>query len=239
MDELWWSCNEISQDDTGEDVLVKIFDEPDDGARATGSPSGLHFLAQVKSIADHEARVGALFLTYRFKVCDLREWEDSMPPVVLVVWDVSNRTGFWSIASDACLELDSKDPMWREQQTTTVTLPLRNTFAEDGASRLRPALADKVLPAYSRGRPIEMKMQFSFPKSQEGAAAAQAIREVVDLGKPAVIRGEFVKHVAYPEWFERLYGGGLGEVSEVQIKPQAPDTELVVELVARAPGVLV
>src|SRR4051812_26037884 len=75
--------------DMGEDLLVRIFDE--------GETTGLTFYVQLKSTADSGKRLHRKTRTiaYPLAVKDLEHWEKQATLVVLVVWDVEKREGWW------------------------------------------------------------------------------------------------------------------------------------------------
>jgi hypothetical protein len=236
LEEFWWTTSELTND-TGEDIVVKVFDIPDDGLSST-RPSGLSFHAQVKSLDDPEAETGALEVRYRFRSADLVDWEDSQPPVVLVVWNVSRRVGHWVLAQDAVRALDETAPEWRSRQTTTVRLPLSHTTDDEGLRNLRRRAADLVLPSYRRGRPLSLSCDIVFPSTADGQAQARALQDVLDYGEPATISGQYITSVRHPAWFERLYGDSLPEIAEVTVALNPLRGMLDAEFQVRAPGVL-
>ncbi len=216
---------------------MKVFDKPADGQSAT-APSGLNFLAQVKSIDDSAAELDALEVRYRLRTTDLVHWEDNQPPVVVVIWNVATKTGHWILAQDGIRALNEGTPQWRSQETATVRIPVEQLTDDDGLQRLRRKLADIVLPSYRRDRPLDVTLRVAFPPSADGLAQSDALRNALDRGIPCTIQGEYVAEVVHPDWFKRLYGDALPEIAEVTIAPKPPDRVFDAQAEVRAPGVL-
>ena len=63
----------------------------------------------------------------------LRDWQDARLPVLLVVYDVPNRAGFWLLVKDYLDELG--DLEWEEQQSLTLRMAGRASRDEGGATR--------------------------------------------------------------------------------------------------------
>ena len=145
MEDMWWNASEITPD-TGEDVLVKVFEAPQ-GSASEGTPTGLTFLAQVKSIDAPGAHTDAVQIAYSLRTADLKDWEGHQPPVVLVIWDVSARIGYWLTVTDAIKRMEAGDAGWRAQKTVTAHVPLQNECNHAGLLRLRKLVADAVLPS--------------------------------------------------------------------------------------------
>jgi hypothetical protein len=76
-----WLCDEL--DDFGEDLLVRIY--------ADGRSTGVTCLVQLKStraLSGHSIVRNAV--GYPMPTKDLLHWEDSVPPIVLVLWAIED-----------------------------------------------------------------------------------------------------------------------------------------------------
>ncbi len=133
--ELGWPCDRLGRD-LGEDLSVRIYDE--------GASSGLTFLVQLKSVADAEKRKRKKIpaLGYDLEVKDLLHWEVSTTLVVLVVWDVAERRGWWRPIAEMIRELDAANKGWRKRKNVAVSVRLANGTDDEGLRRLRWAVAD-------------------------------------------------------------------------------------------------
>jgi len=233
---MWWNASEITPD-TGEDVLVKVFEAPQ-GSASEGTPTGLTFLAQVKSIDAPGAHTDAVQIAYSLRTADLKDWEGHQPPVVLVIWDVSARIGYWLTVTDAIKRMEAGDAGWRAQKTVTAHVPLQNECNHAGLLRLRKLVADAVLPSVQGDRPLVFHVELFFPSSKAGIVQKKAFNDAIDRGIQHTIDAEFVRKVSYPDWFERLYGQSLPQPSSIEINspspPKLPGVTFTLE--ARSPG---
>ena len=209
--------------DLGEDILVRICDN--------GSPSGLSFFAQVKSIRNLDARqAGKGMVKYRLGVHHLLQWETGYVPVLVVLWDVASARGCWVSVVDAIADLDSISLAWRSQVTVTVHLPLANGTDNAGLELLRRRIADLCFPAIARGRACEIKASFVFPKTTEGQAALAAIEEHFRTGEAVRIDGAFIERLELPDWWTRIYPPASGRVAHLQMGPPASAEPLRVKV---------
>jgi Domain of unknown function (DUF4365) len=97
----------------------------------------LSFQAQLKSISDVDRFVpksSTGTLAYRLKAADLKHWEVAAQLIVVVVWDVTTKSGVWLTVPDIIKQLANG---WREQRTVTVTFPRANGTDDDSLLRLR------------------------------------------------------------------------------------------------------
>lgn len=111
-----WICNS-HQRDVGEDFTVSIYDE--------GRSTGINFLLQLKSTRDWKGLVSAKYgnnIRISLKVKDLTHWEDTSPPVVVAIWDVTARIGFWQDVPAIVKALDAQGSGWRKQSSVTVSV---------------------------------------------------------------------------------------------------------------------
>lgn len=88
--------------DLGEDFIVHIYID--------GNPTGKTFHLQAKSVTNIDERKKKNFLVYQFKKQDIFDWEYFEDPVVLLVWDIKQRTGKWVLLDDVIRHLENKNP---------------------------------------------------------------------------------------------------------------------------------
>lgn len=221
MGEVGW--NEFRPEtDLGEDYAIQIHDG--------GASTGLSFYVQLKSIQDAQQRRpkgGAEELRYRLEVKDLERWEVQTTPVVLVVWDVRARRGYWQMIPKIVADLDRDNQGWREKKTVTVSVPMDQGTDDAGLRRLRWAVADHQRPLVPQTGTTEIT--FSFPPTPEGKAAAQAVHDLIDKGEATTVDGQFVASVRFPEWHDRLYGL-LNRPLHVELKPKPSDRSIAVRI---------
>lgn len=180
LTEAWWKVESSAiYPDTGEDVRAEIF-EPE------GTPTGLSLDLQVKGHEDVERflRKGdPEHLHYPLDVAHLKRWEKRPRPVAIVVWDLSDRRGYWALVRDACALLDAKDPGWRQKPNTTLLIPTTNITGDAGLARLREMVARDELPKLLRpGDDIPFELSLQFSDSPEGRAKADELTEFWEGG---------------------------------------------------------
>jgi hypothetical protein len=200
-----WS-QQSSAEDLGEDLLFQIYDE--------GKSTGLSFYVQLKSTTDIEAlrsKKYRKFIEYRVATKDLLHWENSVPPVVLAIWDVKKTRGLWQDIPAALKALDEADLKWRTRQTAAVLIPRAHGTDAKGRDMLRVTLAHLAMPMLSAGKEVKIKHTFSFPKTPEGRAALQDFRRARDEGGSVTVPGKFIKEFRASEWWERAYGVRIPE----------------------------
>jgi hypothetical protein len=195
--ELGWPCDRLGRD-LGEDLNVRIYDD--------GASTGLSFLVQLKSSADAERfkRKKSPALGYRLEVKDLLHWKVSTTLVVLVVWDVEKRAGWWRPIPEIVKELDETNKGWRKKKTVAVSVPLANGTDKAGLTKLRWQIADHNLPIVPK--PRRTKFSLVFDKTDEGIAAFRDFKRAVEMDERLILEGKFAPKIKYPEWYRRLYG---------------------------------
>jgi hypothetical protein len=212
--EHWWTIGDIRRD-IGVDHLVQVCDKTDDGH---AEPVGLSFLVQLKSISKpskHQVRDDPSVIIYRFYVSDLIHWSrEACAPVVLIVWDIKNRVGYWRLVSDVLEELD-KSADWRSKTKVTIRFAKTKDTSRAGLNALRWALADEVLPILeARFGPVEMKLNFSVSlKDAEGRRVADELERFRTTGEPVRVPSKYIT-MEFSPWAQRLYG---------EIKPEYVD----------------
>ena len=201
-------------EDLGEDVIVDIYFQ--------GRAAGVNFYVQLKSITNLDERHKGDHLVYDdFKVKDLKHWETFEQPVVLVVWDVELRAGRWALVDTVIAELDRRRPQWRGNKTTaSVRIPWNNTTDDAGLMQLRKSIGRHLYPLIARDKPAEeIKIELSFPGTQEGQDAWRAFDRWIKEGEPVTIEGKFIKKFIPPQWETQWFGEPNLDEGELTIGP--------------------
>jgi len=196
--EIGWIPSTVKTD-MGEDLHIRIYDK--------GVSTGLSFDVQLKSAADSAKlkKRKTASLAYKLEVKDLLHWEVSTTLVVLVVWDVEKRAGWWRSIPEIIKELDAGSKTWREQKTIAVSIPLANGTDKDGLRALRWTVADHALPLLA---PKESTLKLHFPRTEEGEASLAAFRRAFDDDEEVELGGGelIAPKLEYPAWHQRIYG---------------------------------
>ncbi|MFO0759008.1 MAG: DUF4365 domain-containing protein [Byssovorax sp.] len=224
--ELGWPCDRLGRD-LGEDLQVRIYDE--------GRTTGLSFLVQLKSAADAERlrRKKSPALGYRLETKDLLHWEVSATLVVLMVWDVEKREGWWRAVPEIVGELDGAGKEWRKKKTATVTVPLANTTDAEGMKQLRWVVADHALPVVPKQ---DNAFSIDFADSDQGVEARRALERALDLGEPIIFEQGLIPTIKFPSWHRRIYGSaGHGELVKLEIRPSPDKTPKAVRIEIESP----
>lgn len=218
-----------SVEDLGEDLLFQIY--------ADGNFTGLSFYVQLKSTADLDGLVPKRrqdSIAYTVETKDLRHWEDSVPPVVLLIWDVQKKSGVWHDVPEILKALDKKGKSWRSKKTVRVILPRKRTTDDAGRDALRATLAHLALPVLARGKTTTIKPTFTFPKTPEGRALFAALRRTIDEGDGGVtIPRENITKFRMSDWWERAHGVRIPDF--VTITPSKSSITLPLRLQAVSP----
>jgi hypothetical protein len=224
--ELGWPCDRLGRD-LGEDLNIRIYDD--------GASSGLNFHVQLKSTANSAAlrRKRSAALAYKLEVKDLLHWEVSATLVVLVVWDVEKKTGWWRAIPEIIKDLDETTTGWRKQKTVSVSVPLANGTDAEGMKGLRWAVADYCLPIVPKQ---DMNFSMTFASMEEGTAAWQTFERALDAGESVTFGQGFVPTIDFPAWQSRIYGASdRGEPLKIEIKPAPITTAKAVRIEVESP----
>lgn len=218
-----WSVNRVIND-LGEDLYVQIFDD--------GHTTGLSFTMQLKSTPDitSHALASKPVFSYPFEIKDLEHWEDQSPPVVLVLWDVTNRNSAWIDVPAAIKGLDRRQPGWRNRDTAKVHLPTVNRTDVAGQQALRRRIAHLSIPLIARDKRLVLKPSFLFPKTEEGMLAFNELKRAIDTGEPGTIQGKYITALRASDWWERAYGEEVPD--SIAIKSTEVDLSLRMSLLA-------
>jgi hypothetical protein len=219
-----WVCNPLGED-FGEDYLVSIYDN--------GRSTGLTVHLQLKSTTDIQAFITKRApdtVRYPLDVSDLEHWEDTAPPVFVVVWDVVQRKGYWQDVPSLIEGLSKTNPKWRTQKSATVPIPISNGINKAGMSDLRHRVARLLFPAIAKGKTLTIKPQFRFPKTQEGKSTLEALKRAIEYGESVTIKRENIQQFKMSSWWERLFGSAVPEA--VTFSPSSTETRLPIILEA-------
>jgi hypothetical protein len=199
-----------SPPDLGEDFIVSVYND--------GVATGIGFFVQLKSVTSlNDLRTGDV-IKYRFKVSDLKHWQQFALPVVLIVWDVNLQEGRWILIDDVIIWLNTIRPGWRDLKTrTTVDIPWRNSTDDHGLGLLKASIGDSVYPLISQGRELEVSFALTFPDSEEGREYKEAVDRHIREGEPIILRGEFIQQIQFSEWWAQWFGDYDREKMEIHL----------------------
>jgi hypothetical protein len=226
LGELGWKP-QGPRKDYGEDFLVQIWDD--------GVPSDLSFYVQLKSIKDAEKRKGKRVpsaLRYPLEVKDIEHWEVQVTPVVLIVWDIEKRVGYWETIPRIVEALEEVRKGWRKKTSVSVRVPVENGTDDEGMRRLRKRLADAALAVVSGKGDMTFTMQF--PDTGEGKLAFVAFQNALDRGEQVILEGPGMPEIHEPTSYQRLYGGNRRTVS-VTITPKPNKWAVPVRIEIQSP----
>lgn len=228
LDVIGWISSSV-ETDMGEDLFVRIYD--------SGDTTGLSFYVQLKSTADSGKRghKKTRTLGYPLEVKDLEHWEKQATLVVLVLWDVKRREGWWQSIPALIEALDTAGEGWRNKQTATVTVPLANTTDAAGLASLRRIIADYNAVLASRSMPNDFSLVFE--TTEEGLAALHAFEHALDLDEPLTLEAPHAPKIIFPEWHRRIYGHApLIELTSMRKGTTSPaETDLVLRIEVDSP----
>ncbi|MEP7121708.1 MAG: DUF4365 domain-containing protein [Byssovorax sp.] len=210
--ELGWPVDRVDRD-LGEDLNVRVYDD--------GASTGLGFHVQLKSTADSSKLklTRSDSLAYDLEVKDLLHWEVSTTLVVLVVWDVTTRTGWWTPVPTILDELDKSNEGWRNKGEVAVHVPLASSTDDAGLVHLRRVIADHTLPLVPRA---DRSYSLAFPNTELGVAGRQMFDRALDLGESVTFPEGFLPVIEFPSWHRRIYGSaGPGDLVEITMTPTA------------------
>ncbi len=193
-----WGTYDISPD-FGEDVLVQVYEN--------GISTGISFYVQLKSvdtIQKHMLQAGEI--SYQFEVDDLEHWEAQATTVILAVWDVQQKRGWWIWINDAVEKLSKNNPEWRSKKKVNVHIDPSNEFNVDSLKRLRKLLANLYYPIVSKGKDLTIQASFKFPMTSEGKEKYAELKKHFATGDEVEVSGEYIDAFEFPEWWTRLYG---------------------------------
>jgi len=215
--------------DLGEDFLIKIFRD--------GVPSGISFQVQLKSTKDIntlQLRDGRI--RYRLDVDDLEHWDVEWPPVLLVIWDISSKSGWYIHIAEVIKYLDDNRPNWRNQETTTVYLPYTNALDRKHLRQIDRYFSQKIGPIILEGKDLKFKVEFSFPKDKEGHTKFQELQQFHKSGEPVELDERYIKRLDVPDAVMRVYGKPNKPVY-IRMGPTRPKKLFAAQIEFSAPGI--
>ena len=212
-----WGTYDIFPD-LGEDILVQIYED--------GVSTGISFYVQLKSVDDiqkHTLKSGEI--SYSFEVKDLEHWEAQATVVILAVWDVQQKRGWWIWINDAIEYLSRNNSGWKSKKKVNVHIHQENEFSENSLKRLRKLLADLYYPIVSKGKELTIQAKFKFPKTSDGQAKYAELEKHFAKGDEVELSGEYIEAFEFPEWWNRLYGNEVNlPAMSLKIGPTKPST---------------
>lgn len=216
--EAGWEHTRV-QNDLGEDFIVLLYHR--------GEAVGVSFWVQLKSVSDARIRTTQKYLPHRFKIKDLKHWEHFFDPVILLVWDVNLRKGWWISARDAVIALDEENPNWRQNKKDAIVhVPIQNDTSVPGLDRLRLVIAQHYQPLFVRDGPMQINITSTFPPTPEGHEAARNLRRAFEEGERLELRGEYVTELDLPEWWSALYNPRNLPLTKLTLEPLQSNKEI-------------
>ncbi len=214
--------------DLGEDFLVRIYEN--------GVSTGLSFYVQLKSTADiQDYCLESGEIGYSFEVADLEHWATQVTTVVITIWDVSQKQGWWRWIDDIIGSLDEHKPNWRTQKSVRVHFPFEHVLNEGRLEQLRQVMAHHYYPAISQGKELKGKFKFRFPPTPEARAKAAELRKHMAFGDKIAIDGQFIKAVEFPELWVRLFGEPDIETMRLEMGPSKASESRPVQIDFHSP----
>lgn len=214
--------------DLGEDFVVHIWN--------SGRATGIDFYVQVKSTTNLHAGIKKQYLPYAFETKDLTHWERFGLPVVLVVWDVENREGRWILVEEAVAQLDKRQSNWRSsRKEPTVRIPTTNTLSNSGLERLRQEIGVRVMPLIMKGRVLNISAKGKFPNTEEGRAALNQWKQVIETGEPGTLTEEYIDEMKFDDWWAEWFLPNGFKPSKIEVSPAEDPTPIhvTVEFIGR------
>ena len=197
-----WLPNPMIRD-LGEDIIVQIYDE--------SRWSGLSLFIQLKSTSAIEKYIlkSGGHISYKFEVKDLIHWSDASLPVILMVWDVEKRQGWWISLTDAQKSLDENVPDWIDKSTTVqVKIPLENKTDSEGLKRLRTIVADYSYPTVAKGKSLDLSVDLHIPMMTDaGKQFFEEFKAFSEHGGELTVPPEYIADLQTSDWHQKLYGG--------------------------------
>jgi len=132
---LGWEVDPIG--DYGEDLLVRIFHE--------GNPTGQGFYIQLKGTRNVEqyALKKSCVFSYGVEVVNLRQWRRFPLPVVFVLWDTEQRTGYWLHLQPFIEKILEAKPQWLDAPDDSkrqIHIPFAQVLRDGEAESLRKTI---------------------------------------------------------------------------------------------------
>lgn len=146
---LEWEIDSHSKD-YGEDYWIRIFSE--------GIFTGDVFFVQLKGTDNIQQYClkGRKTLSYPIQVSKLQQWQRSVLPVILVLWDTTNRLGYWLHIQSFTIQMTEQNPKWLEDfsRKRKIHFSMEQTFRIGDTSGFATAIG-KLLSELRDGKTIQ------------------------------------------------------------------------------------
>ena len=201
--------------DLGEDFLVRIFDN--------GKDSGLAFYIQLKSTSNVKSKLlKSGNISFPFEVKDIEHWRYKAIPVLLLIWDVNEKQGWYAWVDDVLKQLGNNEN-WEQQEKVNVHFQKSNQLDDDQLLLIRYKLANIFVSTQLKDSDFIVKSRFSFPNSDDGISCLSELQNFFAKGKPCEIKGEFISEFSLPEIFYDYYGDSIKKIKQLSLTTKRSD----------------
>jgi tetratricopeptide (TPR) repeat protein len=147
---LRWTVDRFGRD-YGEDLFLRIFED--------GNPTGHDFYVQLKgtdSIQQYALKNSPSF-SYSVDLVCLNQWQGYQWPVVFVLWDITQKTGYWLHIQPFVHETLHSKPTWSDNSSNAknpkrnIRIPRSNNLCKQQVGSLKN-LVDAEYEKTKRGR---------------------------------------------------------------------------------------
>ncbi len=124
FESIGWVVERLRRD-YGEDLYARPFEN--------GHPTGHDFFIQLKGTNDvgqYRLRIGEL-ISYPVELSNLVQWYSYTLPVIIIVWDIVNKVGYWTHIQPFIRSKLGSEPMWLEN-TSGAKEPTRKIIISAG-----------------------------------------------------------------------------------------------------------
>ena len=161
-----WEVERLKHD-YGEDLFARPFKD--------GNPTGHDFFIQLKGTNDIEQyRLSdKKWLSYPIELVNLSQWYSFTLPVILIVWDITNRIGYWVQVQPFIRQKLEKDYDWLENTSGAkepkrkIRIPSKQFIKEDNLDTLKPVIETEWRKIKKGKNHFEILYQDSTAKSQK------------------------------------------------------------------------
>jgi tetratricopeptide (TPR) repeat protein len=138
---LGWTVDRFGRD-YGEDLFVRIFED--------GNPTGHDFYVQLKGtdhIEQYALKSSPVF-SYPVELACLEQWQRYQWPVIFVLWDISQKAGYWLHVQSFVHKILQSKPDWLDN-TSNAKSPRRNVHipSSQGLGEQRVGLLKDLIDA--------------------------------------------------------------------------------------------
>ncbi len=119
-------------------------------------------------------------------------WEVSTIPVVVILWDINKKSGYWALASAMVTKLDEENPDWRNgQKEVSVRFPAAQTTDDNGFVILRMHLIKEGQDSITRW--FMRKFTVAVPDAPEAKVDLEAFLHFQATGERVTIDGKYLQ----------------------------------------------